>query len=154
MLPNVFYLAVHGERQNLGSEQKPRIYWQVDVCVQGEEGLLSMLHLFCWNEVQQLRLDICNLGQVFKKLGDGVGRKKQKGREREREMLAVDFIVIFLPLSCSLTIHYGCEWFMVACGISFFHLLKYYMLSSGINWVNDVHFQLNSGQILKKEYKV
>lgn len=85
MLPNIFCLAVEGERQSLGFEQKPRIYWQVDVCVQGEEGLLPMLHLFCWNEVQQLRLAICNLGQVFKKLGDGVRRKKQKGRERREK---------------------------------------------------------------------
>lgn len=37
------------------------------VCVQGEEGLLSMLDFSCWNEVQQLTLDICSLGRAFKK---------------------------------------------------------------------------------------
>lgn len=40
-------------------------------------------------------------------------------RERERNKPAVDFGAILFPLSCYLTIHCGCEWFLVADWVSF-----------------------------------
>lgn len=113
MLLNVFHLSVEGERQSLGSEQKPPVCWQINVCVQREEGLSSMLDLFCWNKIQQLRLDTCSFGQTSKKAG-GWGR----ARKRERNKLATYFNVNLLPVSCFLAIHCDCG-FWLQIGFSF-----------------------------------